>query len=73
MMKVENNLSTHLVIPAGAKDGGTLKIAPKETANVEKVTGPIKDAERGGLVIIHYPTPRDKKPPADKKNGSKKE
>ena len=60
-MKVENKLSTHLVIPAGAKNGATLKIAPKETAKVDKVTSPIKDAERSGLLVIHYPAASGKK------------
>ena len=60
-MKVENKLYTHLVIPAGAKNGDTLKLAPKGTAQVDKVTGPIKDAERRGLVAIHYPAASGKK------------
>ena len=75
MLTVTNNLSSHLVIPKGSDGGVALKLAPKASAKVDKVTGPVKEAERSGLVVIHYPEVNDaddKAPARGKSNKSKK-
>jgi len=70
-MTIESRLKTHLVIPDGADTGVALKLSPGGKAVVDKVTGPVKDAERKGLVTIHYPGRKQEKP-ATKDTGSKK-
>ena len=70
MLTVQNNLASHLVIPGAGPKGGALKLPPKGSVQVEKVTGSLKDAERTDLVVIHYPKTKPKSPP--KKKGRKK-
>jgi len=70
-MTIESRLKTHLVIPDGVDAGVALKLGPGGKAVVDKVTGPVKDAERKGLVTIHYPGRKQEKP-AGKVTGSKK-
>ena len=57
MLTVTNNLATHLVIPGGLVTGKSLiltpKGTPKGTVQVEASTGPLRDAERNGHVVIH--------------------
>jgi len=80
MLTVQNNLASHLVIPGAGAKGGGLKLPPKGSVKVEKVTAPLKDAERNDLVVIHYPkktetnpkSPPKKKARRKKKNGGKK-
>ena len=74
MLTVQNNLASHLVIPGAGDTGGCLKLPPKGSVQVEKVTGPLKDAERNELVVIHYPKKTETKPknPPKKKGGRKK-
>ena len=55
MLTVQNNLASHLVIPGAGDYGRALKLPPNGSAQVDKVTGPLRDAERNGLVVIHYP------------------
>ncbi len=71
MLTVTNNLPSHLVIPKGTDAGTALKLGPKASAKVEKLTGPVKDAERSGLVVIQYPQTTDEKPAPAKKGGKK--
>ena len=73
MLTVVNNLAFHLVIPRVGNKGKALKLPPKGSVQVEKVTGPLKDAERNGQVVIHYPK-ADTKPasPPKKKSGQRK-
>jgi len=63
MLTIVNNLAFHLVIPGAGDKGGALKLPPKGSVKVEKVTGPLKDAERNELVVIHYPK-AEKQPPS---------
>ena len=72
MLTVTNNLPSHLVIPKGADRGAALKLGPKASAKLEKVTAPVKDAERAGLVVIGYPDAANKKEAPPKKGGKKK-
>jgi hypothetical protein len=73
MLTVQNNLAFHLVIPKAGDKGKSLKLLPKGSVQVEKVTGPLKDAERNELVVIHYPQAEAKpKNPPKKKGGRKK-
>jgi len=74
MLTVQNNLASHLVIPGAGNKGEGLKLPPKGTVQVEKVTGPIKDAEHNDLVVIHYPNKTETKPksPTRKKGGRRK-
>jgi len=74
MLTVQNNLASHLVIPGAGDKGGGLKLPPKGIVQVEKVTGPLKDAERNELVVIHYPKTTETKPknPPKKKSGRRK-
>ena len=59
MLTVTNNLATHLIIPGGLVTGKSLilrpKGTPKGTVQVEATTGPLRDAERNGLVAIQGP------------------
>jgi hypothetical protein len=55
MLTITNNLPTHLVIPSGAGEGETLKVPPRGKVQVERVTAPLKDAERRGLLTVGYP------------------
>jgi hypothetical protein len=55
MLTITNNLPTHLVVPGGAGEKLTLKIAPGGEAKVEKITSSVKDAETKGIVSIGYP------------------
>lgn len=71
MMTIESQLKTHLVIPDGADAGVALKLSPGGKAVVDTITGPVKDAERKGLVTIHYPGRKQEKP-GKKVTGSKK-
>ena len=74
MLTVQNNLASHLVIPGAGDKGGGLKLPPKGSVKVEKVTAPLKDAERNDLVVIHYPKKTETKPksPPKKKARQKK-
>ena len=80
MLTIVNNLAFHLVIPGAGDKGRALKLPPNGSVQVEKVTGPLKDAERNELVVIHYPkkpetkpkSPPKKKARRKKKNGGKK-
>ena len=72
MLTVQNNLASHLVIPEAGDKGGGLKLPPKGSVQVEKVTGPLKDAERNDLVVIHYPKTETKPKSPPKKKGRKK-
>jgi len=73
MLTIVNNLDSHLVVPHGAGTNAPLKLKPRGKAAVEKVTGPLKDAERHGLVVIQYPEAKDAddKAPARGKNKKK--
>ena len=73
MLTVTNNLPSHLVIPKRADRGAALKLGPKASAKIEKLSAPVKDAERAGLVVIGYPGAADKKEAPSKKGGKKKE
>ena len=53
MLTVTNNLTTHLVIPRATGTGKALMLTPKGTVQVEASTGPLRDAERNGLVALH--------------------
>jgi len=59
MLTVMNNLTTHLVIPGATATGKALTLTPKGTPKgtlqVEASTGPLRDAERNGLVTIQEP------------------
>ena len=55
MLTVTNNLVMHLVVPDGAGEGLTLKVPPRGQVQVERVTGPLKEAERHGLLTLGYP------------------
>ena len=73
MLTVQNNLASHLVIPGAGDTGKALKLPPSGSVQVEKVTGPLKDAERNELVVIRYPkaeTTAEAPPP--KKGGRRK-
>ena len=81
MLTVQNNLASHLVIPGAGNKGGGLRLPPKGSVQVEKVTAQLKDAERNELVLIHYPKKTETKPKSPpkkrarrkkKKNGGKK-
>ena len=73
MLTVQNNLASHLVIPGAGDKGGALKLSPKGSVQVEKVTGPLKDAERRELVVIHYPKVETRpETPPEKKGGRRK-
>jgi len=73
MLTVQNNLASHLVIPRAGDKGETLKLSPKGSVQVQKITGPLKDAERNDLVVIHYPKAETKpKSPPKKKGGRRK-
>jgi hypothetical protein len=71
MLTVTNNLPSHLVIPKGTDSGTALKLGPRASAKVEKLNGPVKDAERSGLVVIQYPQASDEKSAPTKKGGKK--
>jgi len=74
MLTIVNNLAFHLVIPKAGDKGKALKLPPSGSVQVERVTGPLKDAERNGQVVIHYPK-ADTKPassPPKKKSGRRK-
>jgi hypothetical protein len=74
MLTIVNNLTFHLVIPGAGDKGRALKLPPNGSVQVEKVTGPLKDAERNELVVINYPKAETKpaSPPPKKKNGRRK-
>jgi len=72
MLTVQNNLASHLVIPGAGDKGGALKLLPMGSVQVQKVTGPLKDAERNDLVVIHYPKTETKPKSPPKKKGRKK-
>ena len=55
MLTIVNNLAFHLVIPGAGDKGRALKLPPNGSVQVEKVNGPLKDAERNELVLIRYP------------------
>ena len=55
MITVLNNLDTSLVIPGGLNEKAALVLLPKTQAKIEKVTSPLKDAEKKGLIKISYP------------------
>ncbi len=71
MMTITNKLSTTLVVPDGLGEKGALSLAPKATAQVEKITAGLKEAEKQGLLGIAYPATRkaSKTKPAPKPDG----
>jgi len=72
MLTIVNNLAFHLVIPKAGDKGKALKLPPMGSAQVEKVTGPLKDAERNGQVVIHYPKAGTKPASPPKKKGGRR-
>ena len=69
MVTITNKLETCLVIPGGLGEKGSLTFAPKTRVKVEKITAPIKDAEKRGLVKIAYPTEKPAPSKAEGKTG----
>jgi len=72
MLIVQNNLASHLVIPGAGDQGRALKLPPSGSVQVEKVTGPLKDAERNELVVIRYPKAETKAEAPPPKKGSRR-
>ena len=52
MTVVTNKLKTHLTITEGLGKKGPLQLSPKGKAAVDRVTGPILDAQKQGLVVV---------------------
>jgi hypothetical protein len=69
MLTVTNKLDTCLVVPEGNGHKGALFLEPKGTAQVERITASLKEAERNGQVVIRYPAGEK---PEDKPTGARR-
>ena len=52
MTVVTNKLKTHLTITEGLGEKGPLQLGPKGKVKVDRMTGPILDAQKQGLVVV---------------------